>query len=151
MQTKYEFNDLVQVANLGLIKAVENYDPSNKSQFSTYSLKVMENFIRKFMFRNREIVMIPDYVPFSPIKYYRDYESIEFKIHDYDTLVNIQQKSESQILNCELNRYKLFLNPREYAVLTQRFGIYDEQFDYALVCKNMEHPFFDSENRYKTR
>lgn len=45
-QDQIEYNDLIQIAYIGLIKAANNYDETTGNKFSTFSVYVMKNEIR---------------------------------------------------------------------------------------------------------
>ncbi|MCD8390829.1 MAG: SigB/SigF/SigG family RNA polymerase sigma factor [Firmicutes bacterium] len=45
----YEFEDLVQIGAIGLIKAVKKFDPSFGTQFSTYAVPMIIGEIKRFM------------------------------------------------------------------------------------------------------
>ena len=44
-----EFDDLVQIGSIGLIKAVSNYDPSFNTVLSTYAVPMIAGEIRRFL------------------------------------------------------------------------------------------------------
>lgn len=43
------YEDLLQVANVGLIKAARNYDPDHGTQFSTYAVAVVDGEVRHYL------------------------------------------------------------------------------------------------------
>lgn len=45
----YEKDDLFQIGNIGLIKAVRKYDPSFNTQFSTYAVPLIMGEIKRFL------------------------------------------------------------------------------------------------------
>lgn len=50
--------DLIQVGNIGLIKAVDNYDFDNQFAFSTYAYKIIKNEILNLIYENRSLLNI---------------------------------------------------------------------------------------------
>ena len=63
------YEDLLQVANLGLIKAVQRFDPSKGVRFSTYAVPVIEGEIRHHL-RDSLLLRQPRWVK----KVYREIE-----------------------------------------------------------------------------
>lgn len=47
--TSYEFEDLFQVGGLGLVKAIERFDPSYDVRFSTYAVPMIIGEIKRFL------------------------------------------------------------------------------------------------------
>jgi RNA polymerase sigma-B factor len=52
------FDDLLQVASLGLLKAIDRYDPDNGSAFSSYAIPTMTGELRRH-FRDRSWAVRP--------------------------------------------------------------------------------------------
>ena len=54
--------DMIQEANLGLIKAVERFDPSRGFKFSTYAYWWISEEVKRAIKRGRRVVRTPDHV-----------------------------------------------------------------------------------------
>ena len=77
-----EFEDLVQVGNMGLLKAIREYDYTRKSKFMSVAVWYIKGFIRRELYNNSRSVRIPIYVKelidkiYSlKSKYYKEYKS----------------------------------------------------------------------------
>ncbi|MDR2399034.1 MAG: RNA polymerase sigma factor RpoD/SigA [Endomicrobium sp.] len=57
-----DFMDLIEEGNLGLMKAIEKFDPSRNVAFSTYAVYWIEQYIRKSIENNVKTVRIPSHV-----------------------------------------------------------------------------------------
>lgn len=57
-----EISDLVEEGNLGLIHAIEKFDPSLGYRLSTYATWWIKQYIEKYIMNNRALVHIPEYV-----------------------------------------------------------------------------------------
>ena len=54
--------DLISDGNIGLMKAVEKFEPSKNIRFSTYATYWIEQFIRKSIEDNSKTIRIPSYM-----------------------------------------------------------------------------------------
>jgi RNA polymerase sigma factor (sigma-70 family) len=57
-----DFMDLVEEGNMGLIKAVEKFDPSKKVAFSTYAVYWIEQYMRKAIENQTKTIRIPSHI-----------------------------------------------------------------------------------------
>ncbi|GAB1401689.1 hypothetical protein MASR1M68_06000 [Elusimicrobiota bacterium] len=57
-----DFMDLVSDGNMGLVRAVEKFDPGKNVRFSTYATYWIEQFIRKSIEDNSKTIRIPSYM-----------------------------------------------------------------------------------------
>ncbi|MCL2484848.1 MAG: RNA polymerase sigma factor RpoD/SigA [Endomicrobia bacterium] len=57
-----DFMDLIEEGNMGLIKAVEKYDPKKNTAFSTYAVYWIEQYIRKAIENQTKTIRIPSHV-----------------------------------------------------------------------------------------
>lgn len=71
--TSYEFEDLVQEGNLGLMHAIEKYDPSLGFTFATYAVPWIKQAIERAMIGNGHLVR----VPFHKAAKVRKFSSVE--------------------------------------------------------------------------
>lgn len=59
---KVSFADLVQAGNVGLVTAVDKFDPKRKKRFSTYATFWIKQAILKFLNDHKNIVRYPSYI-----------------------------------------------------------------------------------------
>lgn len=55
-----DFNDLVQVGIIGLIKAIDNYNPSLGWKFTTYAFKVIASTIRRALDGHEDTISLDE-------------------------------------------------------------------------------------------
>ncbi len=65
----YEFIDMIQTGNIGLINAVDNFDLSNGASLSTYIIKCVGNILHNELANNDRTIRFPAYLVTLMIKY----------------------------------------------------------------------------------
>src|SRR5438067_1008650 len=56
--TQHPREDLAQVAGIGLLKAIERYDPAREASFATYAQALMTGEVRRHL-RDARLVRVP--------------------------------------------------------------------------------------------
>ncbi|EGK13197.1 RNA polymerase sporulation sigma factor SigE [Kroppenstedtia eburnea] len=119
--TGINIEDLVSIGTIGLIKAVNTFDPSKKIKLATYASRCIENEILMFLRRNNKI---RSEVSFDePLN--MDWDGNELLLSDVmgtdnDTIYrNIEEQVDRKILRTALSR----LSERERKIMELRFGL----------------------------
>lgn len=81
----YDFEDLFQIGTIGLMKAVDKFDPNYNVQFSTYAVPMIIGEIRRFIRDD------------SPVKVSRALKEIAFKSHRVKQLLRQQLGREPTV------------------------------------------------------
>lgn len=121
---KESFEDLVSIGTIGLIKAVDTFDPSRGHKLTTYASRCIENEILmtlRSLKKTAGTCSLDD-----PIGYDKDGESIALidVIGDdkqIDVIDEIMRKENCQKLHSFLDT----LTDKEKRILAQRYGLYD--------------------------
>lgn len=113
--------DLISVGTIGLIKAVNTFDPSKKIKLATYASRCIENEILMYLRRNNKIK--------SEISFYEplnvDWDGNELLLSDilgtdndivYDS---IEEEIDKELLLIAMEK----LNNREKQIVNLRFGL----------------------------
>lgn len=113
--------DLISVGTIGLIKAVNTFNPEKKIKLATYASRCIENEILMYLRRNNKIkAEISFYEPLN-----KDLDGNELLLSDIlgtenDTVYNlIEDEVDKQLLIMALKS----LNDREKEIVRLRFGL----------------------------
>ncbi|MBE3583095.1 MAG: RNA polymerase sporulation sigma factor SigE [Limnochordaceae bacterium] len=122
--TGIAMEDLVSIGTIGLIKAVQTFDPRKKIKLATYASKCIENEI--LMYLRRVSKMRAEISMDEPLT--TDFEGNELRLSDVlwaESNVNkhLDEEEERNILSHALGR----LLPREKVIMELRFGLRDGQ------------------------
>lgn len=117
-----EFEELISIGTIGLIKAVSSFKENFGSRFATYAIRCIENEILMH-YRNRRKERF-DVSLFEPIGSDKEGNQIQLvdviEGDDLDVLKEIEKKEDLQKLMSSIND---ILEPREYYVIILRYGL----------------------------
>ena len=114
--------DLVSIGTIGLIKAVQTFDPSRRIKLATYASRCIENEILMFLRRNaRTRAEVSFDEPLNT-----DWEGNELLLSDVlgsesDVVRRLEEQVERDLLHSAMQR----LNGREKRIMELRFGLVD--------------------------
>ena len=113
--------DLISVGTIGLIKAVNTFNPENKIKLDTYASRCIENEILMYLRRNSKVKAEVSF--YEPLNI--DWDGNELLLSDIlgtenDTVYNlIEDEVDKQLLFLALRN----LNEREKEIVRLRFGL----------------------------
>ena len=119
--TGVSLEDLISIGTIGLIKAVNTFDPARRIKLATYASRCIENEVLMFLRRHsrtRAEVSLDE-----PLK--TDWDGNELLLSDVlgtepDIVCRgMEERAERQMLFAALSR----LTPREQRIMRMRFGI----------------------------
>lgn len=119
--TKINIEDLISIGTIGLIKAVNTYDPDKKIKLATYASKCIENEILMYL---RKTNRIRNEISFDePLNI--DWDGNELLLSDIlGTEADIiYKKIETQVDKSLLNQAIEKLSVREKTIVRLRFGL----------------------------
>ncbi|MDA8354425.1 MAG: RNA polymerase sporulation sigma factor SigE [Firmicutes bacterium] len=123
--TGINIEDLVSIGTIGLIKAVNTFDPTKKIKLATYASRCIENEILMFLRRNNKI---RSEISFDePLN--MDWDGNELLLSDVmgtesDMIFrNIEEQVDRKILRAALSK----LSDRERKIMELRFGLNGEE------------------------
>ena len=119
--TGVAIEDLISVGTIGLIKAVNTFNPEKKIKLATYASRCIENEILMYLRRNTKVKAEVSF--YEPLNI--DWDGNELLLSDIlgtenDTVYNlIEDKVDKQLLFLALKN----LNDREKEIVKLRFGL----------------------------
>ena len=119
--TSVGVEDLISIGTIGLIKAVNTFDPAKKIKLATYASRCIENEVLMFLRRNSRTKL--EVSLDEPLK--TDWDGNELLLSDVlgtepDIVYrSMEENAERQMLFAALGR----LSPREQKIMTLRFGL----------------------------
>lgn len=121
----YDFDDILQVAVLGLIKAIDTFDYRKGYTFTTYGMKVIASQINILFrrFKYTHLIMSLD----ESVAYNDKGESLTIGEIVVDESTNIEEDIE-HIIMCSLIKPELdYLTEKERNIIIDKFGLYDNK------------------------
>lgn len=121
--TGINIEDLVSIGTIGLIKAVNTFDPDKKIKLATYASRCIENEILMYLRRNSKIRTEVSFD--EPLNI--DWDGNELLLSDVlgtenDTIYrNIEEQVDRKLLHKALDK----LTERERTIMELRFGLTD--------------------------
>ena len=114
--------DLVSIGTIGLIKAVQTFDPTRRIKLATYASRCIENEILMFLRRNAKTRAEVSFD--EPLN--TDWEGNELLLSDVlgsdsDVVRHLEEQVERDLLRSAMQR----LNGREKRIMELRFGLVD--------------------------
>ncbi len=119
--TAVGMEDLISIGTIGLIKAVNTFDPGKKIKLATYASRCIENEVLMYLRHTSRLkyeVSLDE-----PLR--TDWDGNELLLSDVlgteGDLVSrgVEEDAEKQVLSCALAR----LSPREQRIMRMRFGL----------------------------
>jgi len=87
-----DFLDLIEEGNLGLIKAIERFEPKRGYRFSTYATYWIEQAIKRSVEIQTKTIRIPVHTWEALKKYLREWEKLHLKLGRYPTIEEMKKQ-----------------------------------------------------------
>ncbi len=87
-----EYDDLVQIGSIGLIKAIKNYDSSYNVRFSTYAVPMISGEIKRFL-RDDGIIKVSRSLKENSIKVFRAQEQLKNELMREPDLSELSERT----------------------------------------------------------
>ena len=127
LRPEVEFLDLIQEGNIGLIKAIDMFDPTQGNQISTLAFYWINKHIQRFLNHEPEDTLSLD----MEITDSKEYLLLGDTIEDKDTIFgeqcvkDIETEMEKQEVQQMVHHLLETLSPREQEVLRLLYGLDD--------------------------
>ncbi len=92
MKKGIDFMDLVEEGNMGLIKAVEKFDTSKNTAFSTYAVYWIEQYMRKAIENQTKTIRIPSHIWDSLNLWMKTWSKLREKLNRDPSVEEVAQK-----------------------------------------------------------
>ena len=140
-ENKCDFDDFIQLGTIGLIKAVDNYDPEKGSSFSYYAYVKIGSEINRYIREKINVInLIPkDNVIFSKIQ--KEIDNMLIEEHRYPSIKELSDILEidiqylGELLNAKLGGDSLYNNTTEDNNL-MLIDIVEDESDYIMKFIN---------------
>ncbi|MCL2621737.1 MAG: sigma-70 family RNA polymerase sigma factor, partial [Firmicutes bacterium] len=116
-----EADDLISVGSIGLIKAINTFNPQNGTQLSTYAARCIENEILMLLRVNKKHQSV--YSISESLGNERDGSEVTLADIIPDKNNSIENAEHSMIMKKLIKIIKQNLNEREYKIINLRYGI----------------------------
>ena len=122
-QTDYETEDLISIGTIGLIKAVDTFNPDRASRLGTYAAKCIDNeilmFLRAERKRGREVSL------YEPIGVDKEGNAISLvDVIEAESRDMTEKVSTDQDIRRMYGAYREILSGREKQVIAMRYGLF---------------------------
>lgn len=87
-----ELSDLIQIGNLGLIKAAQKFDPTRGVEFGTYAFYWIQQTIKLALKNQTRIIRIPTHILDQLKRYYQAQERLYHKLNREPSGAEIEQE-----------------------------------------------------------
>ena len=144
---------------MGLIRAIQKFDSSKGSQFSTYATHWIQSFIRRHMDSNMYCVSVPKGSQWVSkkereqkynFKQISDFDKIAFMLKDCEQQDKFKRREDLNHLETCLDYFYTLVKPEEYQILLTSYGIYDhekfkdnEKFEGFMDYKGQRIDFYE--------